>query len=248
MTNLFKMRWGIFALVAVFCFSSCKDDDMSMDEMRDEILSNGNDLLMDNLYGKVKTVTESYYGGAQWINDRIVEGEEGSVTITNYDLNGFKTGFEFKYRSNGTLYSSAKGVVVSRDSKKRVTEYLYTSFDMDGNIAYINKSITTYDDNAKTAIVISSQSYDEGETFEETSKTIYKLNRYGKIDEDNSSIYYPVYNDIEMRTTRSFETKPSEQYIQEYDTVGNPTLSYKKDYYSDYTSIYDYTKTTYVYY
>lgn len=251
MVNFFKMKWGVLALVvATFSFSSCDDDDKSIDEMRDEILANGSDALFEGLYGKVKTVTENEYSDTKWVNGKIVEGNLDYVTITNYDEAGFVTETESKRTYDAILYTSTKSVVVSRDNRNRVTASQSVSFSIEKDTLYVGKSVTTYDDSAKTAVVITSVSYDKGQTFEESQKIVYKLNRYGKIDDENYSVYN-VVEDAGLKAnivTDSFETTPREQQVQEYDATGNPVLNYYKSIYGESVYIYSYTKTTYVYY
>lgn len=243
-------RWILTTLfIVLFGLSSCDDDDKSLEDMRDEIIANSNDVYADGLYGKVKTATTSQYSNARWESGKIIEGEITGIYTIGYDANGYETNEEIKTLFNGVIYLIGKGKIISRDSKNRETESQMIVFQTttEGGVSYVDKWITAYDDSAKTAEVIRLSSDSESGVFEELSKAVYKLDKYGRLDANNSSLYYPEYS--LLRSTSSFETMPSEQKVTEYDNAGNPVLSYLiSNDVSGNAMIYHYAKTTYTYY
>ena len=288
-----NLRWFLALSVVVgMSFSSCsKDDDkMTQDEMLNELLSNGNDRLLNGLKGDVKTQTTTDYLYFTWENNAVKASVPTGQYIDSYNQAGFLT----SYISKSAVVTSIKWaknnnnadviVITGRemkpnyettytlDSKNRVTERISKSTSYETKIGgYYNisaykdtilyssissyysvsindamsststtsyyKNITTYDDEAGTATVIESES-DDGNTYEDVRKTVYKLNEYGRIDEDEYEIY----------ETKSFEDKPTYKGVVIRDEKGNAIEEYEIRQDGDDVQVYYYRTNTYTYY
>ena len=77
---------------------------------------------------------------------------------------------------------------------------------------FFEKEVIAYDDINRTATAITYMSED-GNTYKEDCKTIYKLNEYGRIDKDSE---YEEY-----KALKSFEDTPSVEKVVKRDEKGN---------------------------
>ena len=246
MLNLKFFKWSFIAvLLSGFLFSSCsKDDDMSLEEMQDEIRRNGNDLMVSGLFGAVKSYKNTSYNNSTWQNNAVAKGDKSYERTYEYDKNGFWTKTEENYYgSNERITRSTCNEIISRDNKNRITERIESSKQTD--YESYEKYEYTYDDSKKEAICIYSYSAD-GINYEVSSKTVYKLNKYGKIDNNNSE-YFPLLRSANDGNN-DFDTNASSGQYSTYDAKGNITQSYSKQEQGDYIYIYNYNEVSYTYY
>ena len=262
MIKLSNVKWIAAAIVTgmlTLTTASCSKDDPSLHDKQVDIWELGNDLTelnkvgpyYLNVYGSVKSLTLSHHYNAKWENNAITEGDVGMQYIHEFDNNGYYTKLTQKtiYNFDGTskLTPNSETTYTSRDNRHRETEtleVLWYSYNSDGTVNKTNsqyyKNTYTYDDNAKTATQIRTQSTDGGTSYgKDISKTVFQLNKYGRIDAGNSQ-YYPAKS--------GFEETPSNETITKYDDKGNKILYYQKSTFSGNTNIHSYIKATYVYY
>ena len=103
---------------------------------------------------------------------------------------------------------------------------------------FFEKEIITYDDIHRTATAITYISED-GNTYEEERKIIFKLNEYGRIDKDSEYEEYKVL--------KSFEDIPSVEKVVKRDEKGNIIEMYTIRY-GDKIQIQNYVSYSYIYY
>ena len=246
MLNLKFFKWSFIAvLLSGFLFASCsKDDDMSLGEMQDEIRKNGNDLMADGLFGAVKSYKATYYYNSSWKNNAVEKGDKDYEYIREYDKNGFLTKSEYKNFENGDVTNTSVSEIISRDNKNRTTVSV-SSTKYANSPSYYYKYEYTYDDSKKEAVCINSNSSD-GIDYEVSGKTVYKLNKYGKIDGNNSEEFSSLRsaNDEDNH----FEENAYSGQYSIYDEKGNITQSYYKYKYGDIVTISSYREMGYVYY
>ncbi|MCD7972928.1 MAG: hypothetical protein LUG18_09755 [Candidatus Azobacteroides sp.] len=233
-------RFFLFLLLLI-AFSSCKDD-MTLEEMKDNIRKNQNDWMKDNLRGKVKKMTAYSYCDSEWVNNAIKEGKICEKRIKEYTNNGFLNTFTTYYYRNDELSIEYKLEVSARDKNNRVCEQIQTSiYYGDDTQTNQSKEVTTYDDDNKTAIRINYYMNNNGE-YIELYQTVYKLDEYGRIDGYNF--------ELNVRNVATVDEKEIQmKSIREYDQQGNPVLDcYHYRGFDGKLMVSDHTKWLYEYY
>lgn len=218
------------------------------------------------VYGQVKTIEETSYR-AEW--DSATNSPKklyldysiaysGCKSISEYNRSGFLTSvktFEFNTVSNLKDRELRLSTVTNytldgrnRAIESTTTKYVYQNpIDVNSSSNYISQTVTTtYDDNKKTALVVTKYKYNESAEFTIT-KNEYELLNNGRIDASS-------YINYQKATTENPDDYNKPSYGNSTETVrdnhNNWTIGYQinRSYAIKLTSINGYRERTITYY